>query len=265
MSNQPILITGCQRSGTTLLNLVLGSHPEIHAIDEMEFDPDRGAAYLSDPSLGPRVCFKQPTWASDLPAMQGIPGLKVLWVVRDPRAATASMITLQLDFKGIASPWAAHPLGGGREIRNCLGALEKLPPDLQPALQAYVDDLAVPPGRWSTDQCVRAGALCWRLKNELPDLYRKVGMDFRLVVYEHLVSDPRGELGPILEYLGAPWDDAVLGHHRLRQGMAVGGTDRGRAIDTSSMERWRERLTSPQLETIRTICGPLAGVFGYTL
>lgn len=39
MRNKPILILGCQRSGTTLLNLILDSHPQIHGFDEMVLFP----------------------------------------------------------------------------------------------------------------------------------------------------------------------------------------------------------------------------------
>ena len=38
MSRKPILITGCQRSGTTLMSLILDSHPEIFNIDEYKFE-----------------------------------------------------------------------------------------------------------------------------------------------------------------------------------------------------------------------------------
>ena len=39
MKNKPILVLGCQRSGTTLLNLILDSHPQIHGFDETVLFP----------------------------------------------------------------------------------------------------------------------------------------------------------------------------------------------------------------------------------
>ena len=47
MTNQIILVTGCQRSGTTMLNFVLDSHPDVHGIDEMQFDVNRMRDYLN--------------------------------------------------------------------------------------------------------------------------------------------------------------------------------------------------------------------------
>ena len=46
MNNRPIIITGSQRSGTTLLNLILDSHPQIHGVDEMQFRNNTLQQYL---------------------------------------------------------------------------------------------------------------------------------------------------------------------------------------------------------------------------
>ena len=35
MGNRTIMITGCQRSGTNLMNLILDSHPQVQGVDEL--------------------------------------------------------------------------------------------------------------------------------------------------------------------------------------------------------------------------------------
>lgn len=65
MSNQPILITGCQRSGTTMLNLILDSHPKITGVDEMEFRNENLPHYLSHINYHPFVVFKLPIFAGE--------------------------------------------------------------------------------------------------------------------------------------------------------------------------------------------------------
>ncbi len=83
MSNQIILITGCQRSGTTLLHLILDSHPEVHGIDEMQFNMQRMVEYINSPGLAPCVSFKLPVASHALRFIESLPDRKILWCVRD--------------------------------------------------------------------------------------------------------------------------------------------------------------------------------------
>jgi len=99
IKNIPILITGCQRSGTTLLNLILDSHPQIRGMDEWEFEETLVDEYLTGPEYHPCVAFKLPKVSYLIPALQSIPGIKVLWCIRDPRDVVTSMVRLQQDIK----------------------------------------------------------------------------------------------------------------------------------------------------------------------
>ena len=69
----PILITGCQRSGTTLMNLILDSHPKIWGIDEDRFDFPSIYGYLSAPIPAPFVSFKLPRYAHIMPFIEMLP------------------------------------------------------------------------------------------------------------------------------------------------------------------------------------------------
>ena len=95
INNTPILITGCQRSGTTLLNLILDSHPQIKGVDEGDFFVDLLHEYLNHPDYHPYVAFKLPKISHLVPALQFVPGIKVLWCIRDPRDVVMSMLKLK--------------------------------------------------------------------------------------------------------------------------------------------------------------------------
>ncbi len=265
MTNQIILVTGCQRSGTTMLNLVLDSHPDVHGIDEMQFDVNRMRDYLNSPEFAPVVCLKLPAAAAALWFVESIRGIQVLWALRDPRAVVASMVRLPLALDGRTVPWAAHPAGALVEIDNAVEALNGVPADLAEDWQRHRVTVGTPPERWSPSELARSAALCWRLKNDLLRLYDKAGIAYRIVGYEDLVHEPEAQIRALLTYLKLNWHDDVLRHHLLHRGASVGQTDNTRAVDTNSIDKWREVLASEELAIVHAICGARAQELGYGL
>jgi hypothetical protein len=60
------------------------------------------------------------------------------------------------------------------------------------------------------------------------------------VDYEQLVGDPRGQIGPTLEYLGLRWDDAVLEFHALDRVVRTPSSEQvRRPLNRDGMEIWR--------------------------
>jgi Sulfotransferase family len=265
MPNRVILVTGCQRSGTTMLNLALDSHPDVVGVDEDVFRIERMQDYQEAPEFAPAVALKLPGRASDLAFIRAIPGVRILWCLRDPRAVVASMVRLQLVLDGEKISWAAHPLGAGTAL-EAASRTGGVAPDLTETCRRFaVAAAAQPPRAWPLDMLVTSAALCWRLKNDLLRVYDQAGIGYRLVVYERLVNEPEAELRALLGELGLKWHDDVLRHHQLHRGWSVGHTDNTRPIDTGSLEKWREVLGPAQLDTVRSICGPRAGELGYSL
>jgi hypothetical protein len=136
MKNRPILITGCQRSGTTLLHLILDSHPEIHGIDEIEYQESRLQYYLNDTHSPPQIAFKLPIYAPFIEWIKKLlPELRILWLVRNPRDVVASMMVTPLPLtQDTAIPWPSHSLGGVQEVSNCFPVL---PANLAEELYPY--------------------------------------------------------------------------------------------------------------------------------
>jgi hypothetical protein len=265
MPNRVIVITGCQRSGTTMLVLALDSHPHVVGVDETDVRLDLMRTYLGNPEYAPAVSLKLPQLAAAWEFLRGIPGVRVLWALRDPRAVVASMVRLPLELDGEPVPWAAHPLGAGMELRSCAQALGGVPPDLTGAWQRLQGAARTPPARWPLEQLVTSAALCWRLKNDLLPVYDRAGIAYRVVVYEDLVREPEPEMRAILEFLGLDWHDDVLRHHQLHQGTSIGDTDNTRPIDTASMDKWKDVLGPSELEIVQAVCGARAAELGYTV
>lgn len=265
--NKPIIITGCQRSGTTLLNLILDSHPQIKGIDEMEFHRIPFNEYLTAPQYHPYVSLKLPTMSHQVEFMKNIPGLKVLWCIRDPRDVVLSMLKLKLNLnQGNAAPWAVHPLGSWREIDNCAKTLiNKMDPVLSDQYTAFLKMAQKHPMDWSFEQAVYAAALCWRLKHEVLMLYRKNNVSHIILHYEKLITEPQKVIRKALSYIGLPWHDNVLKHHLLHSGISVGKTINNRPIDRANTGKWKESFDSVPLYIINLLCLDIAAKYGYQL
>lgn len=264
MHNTPILITGCQRSGTTLLSLVLNSHPQVHSIDEVDFDNTRATEYFTSPEYHSHVAFKLPSYAHLVESFANQADARIIWCIRDPRAVITSMMTLNLEAGGRVMAWARHPIGAQREIDNGLLVLHRhgrvLPETL---LQEYVQAREMPADLRDWEVGVLLAALCWRVKQELLAVYQTRSLPLHVLYYEKLVAEKEGELRSILDFLGLPWHDDVLQHHRLHEGTSTGLTENTRAIDEQSVEKWKKQLTAKELERIMAICGDLANQHGY--
>ena len=266
MRNTPILITGCQRSGTTLLSLVLDSHPQVKGVDEVDFDRSKAAIYLNGPEYHSHVAFKLPDHAHRVESFAALDKGRIIWCQRDPRAVVASMLALNLRAQGRVMPWAQHPIGAQLEIEHGLVAMSRYGRRLPSALlQDYVHLRAMPAEMRGRGEGLFLAALCWRIKQELLMAYQTLVMPLYILRYESLIGDKEGEMQRILDFLELEWHQDVLQHHSLHEGISTGLTDNKRPIDTRSLEKWKRQLTVKELEQIRLICEEAASLSGYTL
>jgi len=264
MPNIPILITGCQRSGTTLLSLVLDSHPQIQSVDEVDFDRSKAALYLSSPEYHSHVAFKLPSHAHRAESFAALAAARIVWCIRDPRAVIASMMNLNLQAGGRVMSWARHPVGAQREIENGLLVLQHhgraLPAVL---LHEYGQIRDMPAELRGRGEELFLAALCWRIKEELLEVYQALSLPLYVLQYEKLAREKETEIRAILDFLDLAWHDDVLQHHRLHQGTSTGLTENSRAIDEKSIAKWRQQLTAVELRRIEEICLDLAKRYGY--
>lgn len=277
MNRTTVFVTGCQRSGTTLLNLILDSHPAIRGIDEDRFDFPSIYRLLLEPFPGSpsHIALKLPMYAHMLPVIEMFRERRIVWCIRDPFDAVWSMVKLRMPFVGADISWAIHPLGGWREITNTYWAVdERLRGYLNPHMDEFVrttqklhELMQSPEGQRKIDRrdCVFMGALCWRIKNELPSLYQGRNVSYHVVRYEDLVTNPGACLADLLAHLGVDWNDGVLEHHSLHEGTSIGETSNVRAIDQNSLGRGKMNLSSDEQALIRQVCHPAASRWDYTL
>ncbi len=254
--NRSFLVTGCQRSGTTLTLLILDSHPDVNGIDETEFRGEDLRTYLFGPTNAPAVCFKLPGIAN-LPAQIPLLGHpKIIWCQRQPYDVITSMMGLIMGRSGERKLAWAH-IFALREVTTLFDNIRIRKDAVAPLKQEFGPLLAKSPPELTDTDALTLAALCWRLKMEVLHDVKALQLPLHHLQYEDLVQDPKTQVADLARFLGLPWHDNLLAHEELHEGMMVGDTDSQRKIDANSVDRWREHLTEDQRAVIDPIIQPI--------
>ncbi len=227
-TERPLLIVGMPRSGTTLAEQILASHPGVAAggelpdltravirllggaradpqlldtvapLDAATLDAERGRYLGRLDAIGgddsTRVTDKMPLNALHLGLVRAIaPGSRVVWCRRNPLDTIASCLFQNF---GGSIPFAYDPVHLARFHKT----LDRVMAHWQGTL-----GLAI---------------------LELP--------------YEALVADQEGWTRTLLDFAGLPWDDACLRYHESdRVAMTLSNDQVRQPVFTTSIERWR--------------------------
>ena len=252
-------ISGCQRSGTTMLRLILESHPSIQCFDETE-----GYGILVRESKGEDsefivkeaaalLGFKIPRFAEQLTWMEftdpdyGVfPSFyqdqKVIHIFRDALDVVGSMMRLKAHGE---TSWLE------RYGRSILHALIQHPNSSESYKKKYeaLERQGLP--------IHLVGALYWEIKNKgFFDLLEH-NKPVYAVRYDSLVRSPESELMKLSQFLGVSWSDSLLNHPEHphseldENGIAIGETDPRRSIDTKSIGGHRYLMTDQQTQEVQ--------------
>lgn len=251
-------ISGCQRSGTTMLRLILESHPSIQCFDEangydiLVAEAKGEASQLSVKEGTTLQGFKIPRFAEQLtwPEFSDLdygifPSFykneKVIHVFRDVLDVVGSMMRLKT-------------LGGvswlDRYGRSILHALVQHPniSTLYKEKYAALERQGLP--------VHLVGALYWEIKNQGFFNLLERNKPVYALKYEFLVGSPERELLKLSQFVGISWSDALLNHPAHphteldENGIAIGETDSRRSIDTQSIGKYRHLMTEQQIQEV---------------
>jgi hypothetical protein len=251
-------IAGCQRTGTTLLRLILECHPCIQCFDETQ-------AYrlLANPDgmLRPTkmLGYKIPRWTEQLAdgnlADVGLPEQArafydrdpILFMVRDVRDTVASMMLL----KANSHSWLE---AYGRPILDSKIAQVQF-------RQRFAREIAILESTGRSSAAV--AAMYWKYKTQSLFDYRQLSWPVHAVFYETLVSNPEPNLRSIVRFLRLRWDRALLNHPRFPHaevapcGRTIGQTDPKRPIEPSSVGQWHHVLSPAEEADVMAIAEDL--------
>lgn len=227
--NKPFCLVGSQRSGTTMLCLILNSHPNLRVYDEdVAYDIIRSDKYRSEGLVG----FKIPIWTQRYKFMKKkYPYAKYIFLQRDTKSVVASMLALG---------WIKNY--GKGEYWTSYGAISD-------TITKRVFSDAYKEFEKNKDEIILA-TLVALIKSYMIIEYRKNDLNVLEVWYESLVSKPELEINKVLDFLGVDWNREVLRHHEAHSGIWAGRTDASRPIDIESVNKWEKRLTEEQVKTV---------------
>ena len=187
----PIFVIGSPRSGTTLLRLILDSHPHISCGEETHFLRDLEAVVGRNWDLVATYGLSREWWIEHLRGLYDTFQAEVLardgksrWAEKDPT------YTLHLPFIEELFPSAVyiHLLRDGHDV-----------------VASFRD-------RWGYKSAARAARTEWaRYVHAARALGRRLPpARFLELRYEQLVTDPEAQGQRLFEFLGEPWDPSVL-------------------------------------------------------
>lgn len=279
MSKQIFYITGCHRSGTTLMRLILDCHERIYCFDERESygilsrGPNtHGCDYTHHTHVGykvPRFAeqlfaekpFDYDSWGMPSPLAQFYRYDPVIFMVRDYRDVVVSMSHLKLIDD---TPWL---------VEWCIPMISfkmRYDPSFRKRWQR---EIALASAHTSM---IGWGALFWAYKNTALLDYLQRAAPVLPVQYEHLVTNPEAVIRQVCTHLGVEFQPSMLAHATRAHtglepgGLAIGNTDPQRPIDARGVGQWAsgpralsgadvalaDAIAGPTLAELTRVCWP---------
>jgi len=296
MKNPFLFLLGCQRSGTTLLQHILDSHPQTAVMQEAGWF---GTWYELGLGVSPEGFATQELIPQILRTSKnvdlGVSADELLEMVGTGKQVLYRDFVSKLfdrfgtargkELAGTKNPdylrhlptlrylWPQakfiHIIRDGRDVSLCAGDRWKGKESFKgfPFLLYEAPDRVF--DNWKEDP-VMTTALWWetnvRLGREFgesigPALYYELQ-------YEHLVSEPERECRGICDFLGLPFDRAMLRHEEnFKPRRGAGGSILHARVGlpiTSGLREWRTEMPQAEINRFEAVAGPLLEELGYS-
>lgn len=253
----PIFVLGFPRSGTTLTEQILASHPEVHGSGENSYLEDLASSdILTLPDAtesGSRIGFPE--------SLAQIPGERLrqagdLYVRRLRRAAPqAPHVTDKLPANFLFVGFIHLILPHAKIIH-----VKRDPMDT--CVSCFAQRFRGNNVGFSYDLAMLGRH--YRLYLDLMAHWRQVmpAGSMLEVQYEDLVDDLEGQARRLVEYCGLAWDERCLSFHRTDRAVRTASVSQVRQpIYRSSLQRWRryEKYLGPLIEALGELPAPAAG------
>ncbi|MGF1497717.1 MAG: sulfotransferase [Elainellaceae cyanobacterium] len=240
----PIFLVGAERSGTTVLRLMLDHHPQIawcnefeYAVDQISPDgqwPDLQAYYAW---LGTHRIFQAAQFAID--TTLDYPELvnSFLLQKRDRTQKPIIGATVHRHFDRLLHVWPEarfiHIIRDGRDVaRSCIG-------------MGWAGNVWCGVERW-----MEAEALWEALRPSLtPDRYTEV-------TYEELIANPKETLTRLSKFIGVPYDSAMISYAEKSTYDLP---------DPAFIQQWRRKLSEFEIRLVESRIGEQLATRGYEL
>lgn len=267
-ATKPVVIVGCQRSGTTLLRTILGRHPQLlqhpyepHFILELY---QRFGYTVRDVGMAVAYLLKHPYLPDNITAE----ALKAAY-------ATDGQLTLQAFFQKYLHVWAGGRLLTQRPILKHPALTYHL--DLVTTLfpQATIVHVVRDPRATVASQTIRWAhyttyetAMLW--KNALKSVEHFVWQqnDFPVIEisYEKMLLQPEQEIASLCQQLGIEFLPDMLSFEEETLEFTPDALPKRvmfHTVDVSRLNQWQERLSPMEICLIEYLCQKEMAAWGY--
>ena len=279
---RPLFIVGCDRSGTTLLRLMITNHPQFHILHETGFLhtlQDRSDVYGSFTAPRQRWYFIR-----DLQTHRATSETYSFsaFGLTDQEAEAALADAAPLDFAGAtealfeasaskrnASRWGDKTPRYVLHVPWLAGAY----PDAQ-FLHIIRDgrDVAASIRRAGWEKSLRSAAQTWRTRaGEGHEAGSTLSSDrYKEVRYESLVSAPEETLRSLCDWLDLSYSPEMFNFHEHSESCLPDAHEdlyekTHQPIDSSRAQAWKDSLHSREVADVEAEAGDLLREFGYEL
>ncbi len=246
-SSRPVFLVSLPRSGSTLLEQMLGSHPEIEPVGELPYIPAILRSFMELATRRGKVSVPQAI-ASLTDQQAAIFGNDYL-----QRAALHRKTDRPIFIDKLPHNWSnilfikriipqARFIDIRRPAMDCC---------FSNFTQSFTSAHAASFALRDVGQCfVDNVRLMNHLDRAIPGLVHHIS-------YQSLIEDPRGEVSRVLDYLGLIWDDTILDFHQLDRVVRTPSSEQvRRPINRDGMEVWKPY--SQWLDPLREVLGEFA-------
>jgi tetratricopeptide (TPR) repeat protein len=243
-----VFIVGMPRSGSTLVERILSSHPDTDSAGETPAFPN---SLPEDPAPLETLSRRRTASAEQLAAqmsphlLNDIAG-KYLAATRRHRTGRGFLVDKMLfNYQYIGLIRLALP---GAKIIHCA----RDPVDVGLSIWQTIFHVHIP---WAYDMA-EIGRYSRGYARIMSHWQEILPGEFHTVVYENMVADQEGETRRLLEFCGLPWDERCLRFHENKQPVHTASvTQVRRPLYATSARRWKKY--EDQLQPLITALGDL--------
>jgi len=234
-----IFIIGMPRSGTTLVEQILSSHPDVYGAGELTAMNDVQNSFVS--LAGTRANY--PHGITELDEA-GIRILRQAYLARLPEAGRGATVVTDKQPGNFLAVGLIRTLFPEASIVHCTRNA------LDTCLSSYFNNFSGLPYTFDLTLLGKT----WRIYQRLMQHWQKLSIPMLELSYEATVNDTEGVSRALIEYCGLEWNDACLRFHENKRIVATVSHDQvNRPIYKGSVERWRhyEKHLGPLIDALK--------------